>query len=274
MCSRLEFLCVVDFDRINSNSPPNRQTHRVNPFLKDMPKSSNNIKHMETMSTYTESQQQPKSQNRNELTTPLPSKIINNSLSIENKQDQQQRDEIENINNQIEESRTQHLKNDLNDESQITEIENANDQTTKKNIVNNNETNSNNVYISSNSDNQNGNELIEEGSGTVKTTLPPGKVVRRKKSPPQQGGSGNGNGNGNDIISSSITNTTTINNNNNRSNAMHRASLAKMEGLLTNSNDHLNVASMSTSMEIEGKFISSRSNLANINPSQQYACSS
>ncbi|TMW40356.1 hypothetical protein DOY81_014563, partial [Sarcophaga bullata] len=139
----------------------------------------------------------------------------------------------------------------LNNESQITatENENENDQTTKKNIVNNNETNSNSIETSSNSDNQNGNEIIEEGTGTVKTTLPAGKVIRRKKTPPQQGG--NGNGNGNDIMSSSVTNTTTINNNNNRSNAMHRASLAKMEGLLTNSNDHLNVSSMSTSMEIE-----------------------
>ena len=259
---------VTDFDRINSNSPPNRQTHRVNPFLKDMPKSSNNLKHMETIPTSTENQQQqqqqpqPLSQNRHELITQLPTKIINNPQSIENNQDQlqqqqQQHIEIENINNQAEEPRKQHLKNDLNDESQITatENENENDQTTKKNIVNNNETNSNSIDTSSNSDNQNGNEIIEEGTGTVKTTLPAGKVVRRKKTPPQQGGNGNGNGNGNDLMSSSVTNTTTINNNNNRSNAMHRASLAKMEGLLTNSNDHLNVSSMSTSMEIEGKFV-------------------
>ncbi|KAM7345491.1 kinesin heavy chain 73 isoform 1-T1 [Cochliomyia hominivorax] len=258
-----------DFDRINSNSPPNRQTHRVNPFLKDMPKSSTNHKHIETLTTNTELQQdqqpqQPKSQNQNDITTSttitqLPTtEIINPPLITETVQDQ----EFVNENIRLNEEHSKHLENNLINESQTTNTTSSNNTNTQqqqkhteneqdelvKNLNNNQSNSSNNNVTNLNTDNQNGNEIIE-GTGIVKNPLPAGKVVRRKKSPPQ---AGNGNGNIHDLMTSSVINTTTINNNNNRSNAIHRASLAKMEGLLTNSNDHLNVSSsMSTSMEIE-----------------------
>lgn len=102
-----------------------------------------------------------------------------------------------------------------------------------------NQTNNDNNNITTDTDNQNGNEVIE-GTGVVKT-LPVGKVVRRKKTPPQGGSNG----------IDSVTN-------NNRVNAMHRTSLAKMEGLANTSTDYLNVSAMSVSMEIEGKCLDSK----------------
>lgn len=99
-----------------------------------------------------------------------------------------------------------------------------------------NQNNNDNNNITTDTDNQNGNEVIE-GTGVVKT-LPVGKVVRRKKTPPQGGSNG----------IDSVTN-------NNRVNAMHRTSLAKMEGLANTSTDYLNVSAMSVSMEIEGKCV-------------------
>ncbi|XP_073848830.1 kinesin heavy chain 73 isoform X2 [Musca autumnalis] len=226
-----------DFDRINSNSPPNRATtHRVNPFLKDMPNASNSNKSFETIvaGNQVPDQQQTKSQaaiTNDSTVTQLPKEeLVPQQEIIESDQDTILRNCSSNQSNVPNQEQQDNMSADCKNEN-IFNVEDNN----KTSIIQNN--NNNNTSFN-NTDNQNGNEIIE-GTGVVKTVLPAGKVVRRKKTPPQSGSNGNETANGPTL-------------NNNRTNAMQRMSIAKMEGLAHNtSNDYLNVSSMSTSMEIE-----------------------
>ncbi|XP_061401257.1 kinesin-like protein KIF13B [Musca vetustissima] len=224
-----------DFDRINSNSPPNRAaTHRVNPFLKDMPNSSQTVETVFANNRLPE--QQPKSQIiTNDSTTNHMPKVdaVTDVSNVHAKLTQQ------GIMDTIQPTTRYNTSNDeLNEPGQEQDSTVGKNETIHKNAVDNDRTvsipNNNNNSPFNATDNQNGNEIVE-GTGVVKTVLPAGKVVRRKKTPPQGGSNGN---------------ETTLNNN--RTNVMQRMSIAKMEGLTTaTSNDHLNVSSMSASMEIE-----------------------
>lgn len=161
-----------------------------------------------------------------------------------------------------------YVTNTINDDD-VVELKNNNNcettTTTAAKLINNhnnsennkNTTNTTAILISNNiaTDNQNGNETINhtattattieaeqqqplEGNGIVRGQLPAGKVVRRKKTPPQSG----------NAMSSSVIST---NNNGGASRTqLQRASVAQMEGILTASNDRLNV-SMTGSMELD-----------------------
>ncbi|XP_049306633.1 kinesin-like protein KIF13A isoform X4 [Bactrocera dorsalis] len=167
-----------------------------------------------------------------------------------------------------------YVANTINDDD-VVELKNNNNcatttTTAAAKLINNhnnsennkNTTNTTATLISNNiaTDNQNGNETINhtttattneaeqqqqqqplEGNGIVRGQLPAGKVVRRKKTPPQGGAN---------VMSSSVIST---NNNGGASRAqLQRASVAQMEGILTASNDRLNV-SMTGSMELDAE---------------------
>lgn len=182
-----------DFDRVNSNSPPNRQA-RVNPFLKDMPKAK--------------IQEQPEQQAKK-----LQEAFTHPLEQLESSQNAQSDDDEcaqlpKNNNNNLD------LVNEPKPLSSQTDLEESMSQPKSKTEFA--------------TDNQNGNrssdelshssEDLLEGDGIVREELPAGKVVRRKKSntqPPSNGNSINNNNNG-------TTQAPRIN---------HRASVAKMEGL-------------------------------------------
>lgn len=183
-----------DFDRVNSNSPPNRQA-RVNPFLKDMPKAK--------------AQEKPEPQAKKlqeTFTHPLEQ-----LESRENAQsDEDEREQLPKNNNNNE---------DLVEEPQLqsneTELEEAEPQTESQTEL---ATDNQNGNRSSDEVSHSSEELLE-GDGIVREELPAGKVMRRKKSNTQTPSNGNSNNN---------------NNNNSTSQAPrinHRASVAKMEGL-------------------------------------------
>lgn len=183
----------LDFDRVNSNSPPNRQA-RVNPFLKDMPKAK--------------IQEQPEQQAKK-----LQEAFTHPLEQLESSQNAQSDDDEcaqlpKNNNNNLD------LVNEPKPLSSQTDLEESMSQPKSKTEFA--------------TDNQNGNrssdelshssEDLLEGDGIVREELPAGKVVRRKKSntqPPSNGNSINNNNNG-------TTQAPRIN---------HRASVAKMEGL-------------------------------------------
>lgn len=231
---------IKDYDRINSNSPPNRATtHRINPFLKDMPKTLSNNKTDEINPPSTQHSEHLKLNANKSANSLLPKDVVgSNILPIMDEEIRQHHTDV--TENEFNADGVPGVDADSNED-----IQNEHEDLEK--MLNNNSRtpsiqNSNSSSLLT--DNQNGNECIE-GTGVVKTSVSTGKVVRRKKTPPQAGM------NGNDSMSSSYTNTTTINNN--RTNIMHRASLAKMEGLMNSSNDNLNISSMSASMEMDGK---------------------
>ncbi|XP_037945299.1 kinesin-like protein KIF13B isoform X2 [Teleopsis dalmanni] len=235
-----------DFDRINSNSPPNRQA-RFNPFMKDLPKqnANNHTRH----STKTQESEVPKQSLANN-TTENEQKIetiahqstisnVNQILNVESNEQQQ--------NNAQNEFTTQQMPNKdvdlvvaINTENELEHEHNNNNIHEAKMNHNNINHNNNNNKIT---DNHNGNENSELiGTGIVKDQLAPGKVVRRKKTPPQGGAN---------IMSQSVTSATAGNNNGTSSrNQQMRASVAKMEGIMTTSNDRLDTL-MTNSMEIE-----------------------
>uniref|UniRef100_A0A1I8P0E7 Kinesin-like protein KIF13A n=1 Tax=Stomoxys calcitrans TaxID=35570 RepID=A0A1I8P0E7_STOCA len=228
---------TTDFDRINSNSPPNRATtHRINPFLKDMPnQSTGSSKSIDTTSP--SNQLRPKQQAIDDTHAPnqMPKKeVVSVSSSLKQNEMPQSYPHLETI------EMEQDAKGDCQNEN-AAETLNNNCITNQTEVNSNN--NNNGSSFSYNADSNNGNESFE-GTGVVKTQLPAGKVVRRKKTPPQGGGS-----NGNDAPHHTVTNATTFNNN--RTNTLHRTSIAKMEGLANTTNDYLNVTSMSASMEID-----------------------
>ncbi|XP_030388492.1 kinesin-like protein KIF13A isoform X2 [Scaptodrosophila lebanonensis] len=154
-----------DFDRINSNSPPNRQT-RVNPFLKDMPKAS--CKAHET----------PEAQPQQQANLGAETKRLQRAHTHPLAEETAQSDE----------------------EEQYAMAKDNNEQQQNNTINNNNNSNSSNDKTAQESfnDNQNGNKLADtaneatekateqlEGDGIVREELPVGVVVHRKKTPPQ-----------------------------------------------------------------------------------------
>ncbi|XP_033155446.1 kinesin-like protein KIF13B isoform X5 [Drosophila mauritiana] len=182
-----------DFDRVNSNSPPNRQA-RVNPFLKDMPKAK------------IQEQPEPQAKKLQEaFTHPLE--------QLESRESAQSDDD----------ECAQLPKNNNNNEDLVNEPKQLSGQTELEEAMSQPESQTEFA-----TDNQNGNrssdelshssEDLLEGDGIVREELPAGKVVRRKKSntqPPSNGNIVNNNNN-------STSQAPRIN---------HRASVAKMEGL-------------------------------------------
>ncbi|XP_037717731.1 kinesin-like protein KIF13A isoform X2 [Drosophila subpulchrella] len=203
-----------DFDRVNSNSPPNRQA-RVNPFLKDMPKAK------------VQEKPEPQAKKLQEtFTHPLEQ-----LESRENAQsDEDEREQLpKNDNN----------NGDLVEEPQLqsgqTELEEAEPQTESQTEL---ATDNQNGNRSSDEVSHSSEELLE-GDGIVREELPAGKVVRRKKSNTQNPSNGNSNNN---------------NNNNSTSQAPrinHRASVAKMEGLAAYMDS--SIMSSSTEVDDESK---------------------
>ncbi|XP_043645613.1 kinesin-like protein KIF13B isoform X6 [Drosophila teissieri] len=182
-----------DFDRVNSNSPPNRQA-RVNPFLKDMPKAK------------IQEQPEPQAKKLQEAFT-HPLELLESRENAQSDDDECAQLPKNNNNNED-------LVKEPNQPAGQTELEEAIPQPESRTEFA--------------TDNQNGNrssdelshssEDLLEGDGIVREELPAGKVVRRKKSntqPPTNGNSINNNNN-------STSQAPRIN---------HRASVAKMEGL-------------------------------------------
>ncbi|KAM8712863.1 hypothetical protein ACLKA7_013229 [Drosophila subpalustris] len=220
-----------DFDRVNSNSPPNRQA-RVNPFLKDMPKAK-------TLEAQTKKLQET-------LSHPLE--------QPESKDDAQSDDDCEQI--------PSNNNNDVNAKLQVPELPQEEKQVQQQQQEEHEE-------VQQQTDNQNGNKSLEnaldtsqiaesaeqqlEGDGIVREQLPEGKVMRRKKSttqtPSNCDSSNNNNSNG-----SSNTNS---NNNSNNTNQVTRhnqcASVAKMEGLGAYLDANASIMSSSTEVEDESK---------------------
>lgn len=203
-----EFL-FTDFDRINSNSPPNRQA-RVNPFLKDMPKAKTH-----------DAAEAKKLQEA--LTHPL-------ELPKEDAQSDEECEPLQqgNNNNVVQEKLPVAAEVQQEQQQQHHEIEQQHEEKVEK----------------PSTDLQNGNKSVEnvpeivqseepqlEGDGIVQEQLPPGKVVRRKKSTTQTPNNGE----------------TTSNNNNN--NQVKRASVAKMEGLGAYLDVNSSIMSSSTEVE-------------------------
>ncbi|XP_017078394.1 kinesin-like protein KIF13A isoform X9 [Drosophila eugracilis] len=200
-----------DFDRVNSNSPPNRQA-RVNPFLKDMPKAK--------------TQEQPEPAQAKKL-----QEAFTHPLEQLESRDNAQSDEDE---------REQLPKNNNNNVDVIKEPQLVSEQTEQEEPEPQTESQTELA-----TDNQNGNrssdelshtsEELLEGDGIVQEELSAGKVVRRKKSntqPPNNGNSINNNNN------STTSHAPRIN---------HRASVAKMEGLAA----YLDSSVMTSSTEVD-----------------------
>lgn len=202
----------TDFDRINSNSPPNRQA-RVNPFLKDMPKAKTHdaaeAKKLQEALSHPLELPKEDAQSDEECEPPLQQSNNNNVVQeklpvpAEVQQEQQQQQQHQEVEQQHEEKV----------EKPSTDLQNGN-----KSVENVPEIVSEEPQL--------------EGDGIVQELLPPGKVVRRKKSTTQTPNNGE----------------TTSNNNNN--NQVKRASVAKMEGL--GAYLDVNSSIMSSSTEVEG----------------------
>ncbi|XP_023036901.1 kinesin-like protein KIF13B isoform X2 [Drosophila willistoni] len=205
-----------DFDRVNSNSPPNRQA-RVNPFLKDMPKvkpvESKPPKKLEETVSHPLEQQKENAQSDEEECEPLPSNNNNNNNNNNN-------ESLKHMPNEEDPEAEPHPHPDL-----ATDNQNGNksqDEAPEENLAEQEQ-------------HQQQSEL--EGDGIVTEQLPPGKVVRRKKSNTQPPTSNN-----NNSSNSSTTNTSVQVTRNH-----HRASVAKMEGLAA----YMDTSIMSSSTEIE-----------------------
>ncbi|XP_065719844.2 kinesin-like protein KIF13A isoform X7 [Drosophila suzukii] len=203
-----------DFDRVNSNSPPNRQA-RVNPFLKDMPKAK--------------AQEKPEPQAKKlQETFTHPLEQVETRENAQSDEDEREQLPKNNNNNE-----------DLVEEPQLqsneTELEEAEPQTESQTEL---ATDNQNGNRSSDEVSHSSEELLE-GDGIVREELPAGKVVRRKKSNIQTPSNGNSNNN---------------NNNNSTSQAPrinHRASVAKMEGLAAYMDS--SIMSSSTEVDDESK---------------------
>nr|XP_016940798.1 kinesin-like protein KIF13A isoform X3 [Drosophila suzukii] len=203
-----------DFDRVNSNSPPNRQA-RVNPFLKDMPKAK--------------AQENPEPQAKKlQETFTHPLEQVETRENAQSDEDEREQLPKNNNNNE-----------DLVEEPQLqsneTELEEAEPQTESQTEL---ATDNQNGNRSSDEVSHSSEELLE-GDGIVREELPAGKVVRRKKSNTQNPSNGNSNNN---------------NNNNSTSQAPrinHRASVAKMEGLAAYMDS--SIMSSSTEVDDESK---------------------
>ncbi|XP_067631126.1 kinesin-like protein KIF13A isoform X2 [Eurosta solidaginis] len=249
----------------NSNSPPNRQA-RFNPFLKDMPKSGGSrqqpqqtaqptIAHPLALETATDTDHQV----NGIITTQHNSNDINNATTKTTLPNHIQKAQSNSANVIINAAGGSanvsaiYMANTINDDDD-NDHENVTDDDVVELTNNNNcETTAKTLNSNQRHDNQNGNETIItteageqqqkplEGNGIVCGHLPPGKVVRRKKTPPQGG----------HLMSNSVTNATNNNGGASRT-QLQRASVAQMEGLLTASNDRLNI-SMTGSMELDAE---------------------
>ncbi|KAL7737375.1 hypothetical protein ACLKA6_012985 [Drosophila palustris] len=220
-----------DFDRVNSNSPPNRQA-RVNPFLKDMPKAK-------TLEAQTKKLEET-------LSHPLE--------QPESKDNAQSDDDCEQM--------PSNNNNDVNAKLQVPELPQEEKQVQQQQQEEQEE-------VQKQTDNQNGNKSLEnaldtsqiaesaeqqlEGDGIVREQLPEGKVMRRKKSTTQtpsncdSSNNNNSNGNSNTNSNNNSNNTNQVTRNN------QRASVAKMEGLGAYLDANASIMSSSTEVEDEGK---------------------
>ncbi|XP_023168315.2 kinesin-like protein KIF13A isoform X2 [Drosophila hydei] len=212
-----------DFERINSNSPPNRQP-RVNPFLKDMPKAK-------THEAETKKLQQT-------MTHPL-------ELPKDNAQSDEECEQLQTNNNNVDNVTVSQEQQQLQHEQQLNQPETVEQQTEMP-------------VVEQATDNQNGNKMQEhveldeqqlEGDGVVKEQLPPGKVMRRKKSTTQPPSNGDSSNNNNNNSNSNSNNTSQVTRNNNQ----QRASVAKMEGLGAYLDVNSSIMSSSIETEDEGK---------------------
>ncbi|XP_032591279.1 kinesin-like protein KIF13A isoform X2 [Drosophila grimshawi] len=202
-----------DFDRINSNSPPNRQA-RVNPFLKDMPKAKAQeaeAKKLQQAVTHPLEQPEPELEFKDEDCDQLQSNNNNNvsdQLAVPDLTQQEQAEQ------QVPFQPPDHVTDNQNGNKSLEHIPDTSET------------------------NESANHQLE-GDGIVKEQLPAGKVMRRKKTtthPPNNGDSSNNNNSHN---TSQMT----------RSN--QRASVAKMEGVSAYLD--ASIMSSSTEVDDEGK---------------------
>ncbi|KAH8407734.1 hypothetical protein KR222_011849, partial [Zaprionus bogoriensis] len=204
---------LTDFDRINSNSPPNRQA-RVNPFLKDMPKAKTHdvVESKKLQETLT-----------HPLELPEPKADAQSDEECEQLQQQSNNNNV--VKQKLPEPQVQQ-EQQHEEKPQPPSTDQQNGNKSVENVP----------------------ELVEsvkatepqlEGDGIVQEQLPAGKVVRRKKSTTQTPNNGEHN-------SSSSSN-------NNNNNQVKRASVAKMEGLGTYLDVNTSIMSSSTEVEDEGK---------------------
>ncbi|KAH8259927.1 hypothetical protein KR038_010921, partial [Drosophila bunnanda] len=205
-----------DFDRINSNSPPNRQA-RVNPFLKDMPKAKTQEQPLE-----------PQTKKLQETFT-HPLELIE---SKENAQSDEDEHEMlpklnNNNNNNVDLVKEKELLS--SGQAELPEAEPQPESQPELATTDNQNGNKSSDEVSHSS------EEMLEGDGIVREELPAGKVMRRKKSNTQQPPLSNSNNNNN---TTSTSQATRIN---------HRASVAKMEGLAA----YLDSSIMSSSTEVD-----------------------
>ncbi|XP_055840153.1 kinesin-like protein KIF13B isoform X4 [Episyrphus balteatus] len=238
-----------DFDRVNSCSPPNKTYNsamsisnnidniptpsvnsrqaRFNPFLKDMPQTLNKsaIADVATAPTATAVAATPVDEQPNlKCLTPTkdhPLKDIDESetlsqdsqFSDDNKNEAQIPEEPATAMDEEEDETLMAVSSDEN-KNEASELQKAEDNQNANELLSNANNNKIEEDEEQQLDNQKSN-IHNEGTGIVKTQLPPGKVVRRKK-------------------------TATVNQV--RSNSGHRASLPMMKSSvdLTSSNDKLN----------------------------------
>ncbi|XP_043866917.1 kinesin-like protein KIF13A isoform X3 [Drosophila mojavensis] len=166
-----------DFERNNSNSPPNRQP-RVNPFLKDMPKAkTHEIETRKLQQVATHPLELPKETAQSDEECEQQLQANNNNVD----------------NGKVSQEQQQQQQSEMPVDEQITDNQNGNKVQEQEAV-----------------------EQQLEGDGIVKEQLPAGKVMRRKKSstqPPSNGDSSNNNSNNNDSSSSNHTSQVTRNNN-------------------------------------------------------------
>ncbi|KAH8290625.1 hypothetical protein KR054_004633, partial [Drosophila jambulina] len=204
-----------DFDRINSNSPPNRQA-RVNPFLKDMPKAKTQEQPLE-----------PQAKKLQETFT-HPLELIESKENAQSDDDEREilpkHNNNNNNNNNVDLVKEKELLLSSNQAEAESQPESQPELATTDNQNGN-----------KSSDEAHSSEEMLEGDGIVREELPAGKVMRRKKSNTQQPPISNNNNN------SSHTSTSQAPRIN------HRASVAKMEGLAA----YLDSSIMSSSTEVD-----------------------
>ncbi|XP_017865387.1 PREDICTED: kinesin-like protein KIF13A isoform X3 [Drosophila arizonae] len=167
-----------DFERNNSNSPPNRQP-RVNPFLKDMPKAkTHEIETRKLQQVATHPLELPKENAQSDEECEQQLQANNNNVDNGKVSQEQQQLVVE-------------QQPEMPVDEQITDNQNGNKME------------------------QEAVEQQLEGDGIVKEQLPAGKVMRRKKSstqPPSNGGDSSNNNNNN---SSNSNHTSQVTRNNN-----------------------------------------------------------
>ncbi|XP_020799021.1 kinesin-like protein KIF13A isoform X2 [Drosophila serrata] len=205
-----------DFDRINSNSPPNRQA-RVNPFLKDMPKAKTQEQPLE-----------PQAKKLQETFT-HPLELIESKENAQSDEDEREMLPKHNNNNNNNVDLVKEKELLSSSQPELAEAESQPESQPELATTDNQNGNKSSDEVSHSS------EEMLEGDGIVREELPAGKVMRRKKSNTQQPPLSSSNNNN---ITSSTSQPPRIN---------HRASVAKMEGLAA----YLDSSIMSSSTEVD-----------------------